>query len=102
MKYHTVELLDDRVLVRPDAPEEKTKGGIHIPDTAKARPETGYIYGVGPGKPDHPTRLEKGQRVIFGRGAGYEITLNKKTDKEEELLLMRAGDILGVIKEEEQ
>ena len=89
--------LGDRVLVRRVEEEEKTKGGIIIPDTAKEKPAEGEVIAVGSGKTDdkgkvRPLTVKKGDRVLFGKYSGTEV----KIDGEEHLIL-REDDILGVI-----
>jgi len=89
--------LADRVLVRRIAAEEKTAAGIIIPDTAKEKPQQGEILAVGPGARDsqgtlHPLDVKVGDRVLFGKWSGSEITLEG-----EELIVMKEADILGVL-----
>jgi len=89
--------LQDRVIVRRIDEEEKTPGGIIIPDTAKEKPQQGEVVATGPGKRDEDGRLQAldvkpGDRVLFGKYAGTEIKLDG-----EDLLIMREDDILGVI-----
>jgi len=89
--------LQDRVLVRRVAEEEKTKGGIIIPDTAKEKPAEGEVIAVGNGKVDdkgkvRPVSVKKGDRILFGKYSGNEI----KIDGEEHLIL-REDDILAVL-----
>ena len=89
--------LQDRVLVRRVAEEEKTKGGIIIPDTAKEKPAEGEVIAVGSGKADdkgtvRPLQVKKGDRVLFGKYSGNEI----KIDGIDHLIL-REDDILGVL-----
>jgi chaperonin GroES len=89
--------LHDRVVVRRIAAEEKTKGGIIIPDTAQEKPSQGEIIAVGPGGRDEagkllPIDLKIGNRVLFGKWSGNEIKLDG-----EELLIMKESDIMGVI-----
>ena len=89
--------LQDRVLIRRVAEEEKTKGGIIIPDTAKEKPAEGEVIAVGSGKlledgKQRPLDVKKGDRVLFGKYSGTEV----KIDGEERLIL-REDDILGVI-----
>ncbi len=89
--------LQDRVLVRRVAEEEKTKGGIIIPDTAKEKPAEGEIIAIGNGKADdkgnvRPLQVKKGDRVLFGKYSGNEI----KIDGVDHLIL-REEDILGVL-----
>ncbi len=98
LNHHMPERLrpiSDRVLVRAQPLEEKSKGGIIIPDIAKGLPTIGTIVDCGPGKPEHPIALSTGDKVLYGLGAGYAIEVN-----EEELILLRASDILGVIEED--
>jgi chaperonin GroES len=83
---------EDRVLVQPAAAEEKTAGGIILPDTAKEKPQKGLIIAVGPGKKDEPISLKKGDTVFYGKYSGTEIMLDGK-----EYLIMRSSDILGSI-----
>ena len=83
---------EDRVLVEPAAAEEKTSGGIIIPDTAKEKPQKGVVIAVGPGKKDEPITLKEGDTVYYGKYSGTEILLNGK-----EYLIMRASDVLGSI-----
>ena len=81
----------DRVLVEPAAAEEKTTGGIIIPDTAKEKPQKGSIIAVGPGKKkDEPMTVKVGDKVLYGKYAGTEITIDGK-----EYLIMRQDDIFG-------
>jgi len=82
----------DRVIVRPAAAEETTKGGIIIPDTAKEKPQRGEIVAVGAGKKDEPMTVKPGDKVLYGKYAGTEITIDG-----EELLMMRESDIFAII-----
>ncbi len=84
--------LADRVIIKPEPAEEKTKSGIIIPDTAKEKPLKGEVVAVGPGKKDEPTTVKPGQKVLYGKYAGTEITIDG-----EEYLFMRESDILGVL-----
>ena len=89
--------LHDRVVVRRVESEEKTKGGIIIPDTAKEKPQEGEIIAVGSGNRDEAGKLvaldvKAGDRVLFGKWSGTEIKLDG-----EDLLIMKESDILGVI-----
>ena len=89
--------LQDRVIVQRINEEEKTKGGIIIPDTAKEKPQEGKVIAVGKGKIADdgkllPTSLKAGDRILFGKYSGSEIKLNG-----EEYLIMREEDVLGVI-----
>jgi chaperonin GroES len=89
--------LQDRVIVKRIEEEEKTKGGIIIPDTAKEKPMEGKVIAVGKGKvledgKIHPLDLKAGDRVLFGKYSGTEVKIDG-----EEHLIMREDDILGVI-----
>ena len=89
--------LGDRVLVRRVEEEEKTKGGIIIPDTAKEKPQEGEVIAVGPGGRDEngkliPIDVRKGDRVLFGKWSGTEVKIDG-----EELLIMKESDIMGVV-----
>jgi len=94
-KKSNYELYDDRVLVKPAKAEEKTAGGIIIPDTAKEKPQRGTIVAVGIGKYSEqsgkliPVPQKVGDVVLYGKYAGTEITVEG-----EELLIMRSSDIL--------
>jgi chaperonin GroES len=88
--------LNDRVLVVRIEEKEKTSGGIIIPDTAKEKPQEGKVIAVGPGKWDDdgkriPLDVKKGDRVLFGKYAGNEITIEGI-----EHLIMKEDDILGI------
>jgi chaperonin GroES len=89
--------LHDRVVVKRIDAEEKTKGGIIIPDSAKEKPSQGEITAVGPGGRDEsgkliPIDLKVGDRVLFGKWSGTEVKLDA-----EELLIMKESDIMGVL-----
>jgi chaperonin GroES len=84
--------LHDRVIVKPAAAEEKTAGGIIIPDTAKEKPQRGTIIAAGPGKKDEPMSVKSGDTVLYGKYAGTEISLEG-----EDYLIMRESDILAVV-----
>ena len=89
--------LHDRVLVRRVKEEEKSKGGIIIPDTAKEKPQEGEVIAVGPGGRDEDGEridmdVEVGDRILFGKWSGTEVTIDG-----EELLIMKESDIMGVI-----
>jgi chaperonin GroES len=89
--------LHDRVVVRRIEGEEKTKGGIIIPDNAKEKPQEGEVIAVGPGARDEngkivPLDLKAGDRVLFGKWSGSEVKLDG-----EDLLIMKESDIMGVI-----
>jgi chaperonin GroES len=89
--------LHDRVLVKRQVEEEKSKGGIYIPDTAKEKPAEGTIIAVGTGRVTtegkvHPLEVKKGDKVLFGKYSGTEIKIEG-----EEFIMMREEDILGII-----
>ena len=89
--------LHDRVVVRRVESEEKTKGGIIIPDTAKEKPQEGEVVAVGPGARDDSGKVvaldvKAGDRVLFGKWSGTEVKLNG-----EDLLIMKEADIMGII-----
>jgi chaperonin GroES len=89
--------LHDRVVVRRLEQEEKTAGGIIIPDTAKEKPQEGEVVAVGPGARDEqgklqPLELKAGDRVLFGKWSGTEVKIDG-----EELMIMKESDVMGVI-----
>jgi chaperonin GroES len=89
--------LHDRVVVRRVEEEQKTKGGIIIPDTAKEKPMQGEIVAVGPGARNDKGEIQKldvkpGDRVLFGKWSGTEVKIDG-----EELLIMKESDIMGII-----
>ena len=89
--------LDDRVVIEPLEAEEKTAGGIVLPDTAKEKPQEGKVIAAGPGRLlDDGTRAKmtvgKGDKVLYGRYSGTEVTINKK-----EYVIMKESDILAKI-----
>jgi chaperonin GroES len=89
--------LHDRVLVRRIQADEKTAGGIIIPDTAKEKPSQGEVIAVGPGGRDEtgkliPIDIKVGDRVLFGKWSGTEVKIDG-----EELLIMKESDVLGVV-----
>ena len=91
--------LHDRVVVKRIDAEEKSKGGIIIPDTAKEKPSQGEVIAVGPGGRDESGKVIKpdvrsGDRVLFGKWSGSEVKLDG-----EELLIMKESDIMGVLPE---
>lgn len=85
--------LHDRVIVKPAAAEEKTAGGIIIPDTAKEKPQRGTVVAVGSGKKDEPMTVKVGDVVLYGKYAGAEIPV----DGQQDLLIMRESDILAIV-----
>jgi len=89
--------LHDRIVIRRIEGEEKTKGGIIIPDTAKEKPQEGEVVAVGPGARDEagklvPIDVKAGDRVLFGKWSGSEVKIDG-----EELLIMKESDINGII-----
>ena len=84
--------LADRVLVQPAEAEEKTKGGIIIPDTAKEKPQKGKVIAVGTGKKDEPMTVKAGDTVLYGKYAGTEIIIEGQ-----DYLIMRESDIFAVL-----
>jgi chaperonin GroES len=89
--------LQDRVLIRRIEQEEKTAGGIIIPDTAKEKPMEGEVVAIGPGARDEsgkiqPLDVKPGDRVLFGKWSGTEIRLDN-----EEFIVMKESDIMGVL-----
>jgi chaperonin GroES len=89
--------LGDRVLVKRVEEEEKTKGGIIIPDTAKEKPQEGEVLAVGPGARDEAGKrvemdVKVGDRILFGKWSGTEVRVDG-----EDLLIMKESDILGVV-----
>ena len=91
--------LHDRIVVRRLEAEEKTKGGIIIPDTAKEKPQEGEVIAVGPGARDEtgkltPLDVKTGDRVLFGKWSGTEVRIDG-----EDLLIMKESDIMGVIEQ---
>jgi chaperonin GroES len=84
--------LADRVIIEPAAAEEKTSGGIIIPDTAKEKPQKGTIVAVGPGKKDEPLTVKEGDNVLYGKYAGTEITVEGQ-----DYLIMRESDIVAIV-----
>ena len=92
--------LHDRIVLRRITPEEKTAGGIIIPDTAREKPMEGEVVAVGPGARDEQgvivaLEVKAGDRVLFGKWSGTEVKLDG-----EELLIMKESDLLGVIERE--
>src|SRR5437764_5889414 len=89
--------LHDRVVIRRLEAEEKTAGGIIIPDTAKEKPQEGEVIAVGPGARDEsgkiqPLDVKAGDRILFGKWSGTEVKLDGQ-----DLLIMKESDILGVL-----
>jgi chaperonin GroES len=97
MAKHKFRPLHDRVVVKRIQAEEKSKGGIIIPDTAKEKPQEGEVVAVGPGGRDENGKLitmevKAGDRVLFGKWSGTEVKLDG-----DELLIMKESDIMGVV-----
>jgi chaperonin GroES len=91
--------LHDRVVVRRIEPEERTQGGIIIPDTAKEKPQQGEVIAVGPGSRDESGKaialeVKAGDRVLFGKWSGTEVRLDG-----EDLLIMKESDIMGILEQ---
>ena len=84
--------INDRVVVKPAPADEKTKGGIIIPDTAKEKPQRGEIVAVGPGKDGNAVTVKVGDTVLYGKYAGQELSYEG-----EDYLIMREDDILVVL-----
>jgi chaperonin GroES len=94
----SIKPLADRVVVQPEEAEEKTESGLYIPDTAKEKPQRGTVVSVGPGRIEDGKKIDmsvgEGDKVLYGKYSGTEITLNGK-----DLLIMRESDILGIIED---
>ncbi|AFM03309.1 Co-chaperonin GroES [Bernardetia litoralis DSM 6794] len=84
--------LADRVLVAPDAAEEKTASGIIIPDSAKEKPQRGKVIAIGNGKKDEPITVKVGDNVLYGKYSGTEINVEG-----EDFLIMRESDIYAIV-----
>ncbi|GAC1340677.1 MAG: co-chaperone GroES [Beijerinckiaceae bacterium] len=97
MRHMKFRPLHDRVVVKRLEGEEKTKGGIIIPDTAKEKPQEGEIIAVGSGARDEsgkivPLDVKKGDRILFGKWSGTEVKIDGQ-----DLLIMKESDIMGVV-----
>jgi chaperonin GroES len=92
----SIKPLGDRVVVKPEPAEEKTASGLYIPDSAKEKPQRGSVVSVGPGRVENGTKIDMtvktGDTVLYGKYSGTEITVG-----DEELLIMRESDILGIV-----
>jgi len=84
--------LQDRVIIKPAPAEERTAGGIIIPDTAKEKPQRGTVVAAGPGKKDEPVTVKQGDTVLYGKYSGTELKVDG-----EDLLIVRESDILAII-----
>jgi chaperonin GroES len=84
--------LADRVLVKPQAAEEKTASGIIIPDSAKEKPQRGTVVAIGPGTKDEKMEVKVGDKILYGKYAGTELTIDSA-----DYLIMRQSDILAVV-----
>jgi len=92
--------LHDRIVARRIEPEERTKGGIIIPDTAKEKPQQGEVIAVGPGARDEtgklvPLDVKAGDRVLFGKWSGTEVRIDG-----EDLLIMKESDVMGILEQD--
>jgi chaperonin GroES len=92
MEKINIKPLADRVLIAPSSAEEKTAGGLIIPDTAKEKPQRGTVVAVGPGKKDEPMTVKEGDMVLYGKYAGTEITINNTN-----YLIMRESDVVAIV-----
>ncbi len=84
--------LADRVVIEPAEAEQKTAGGIIIPDTAKEKPQKGTVVAVGPGKKDEPMTLKKGDTVLYGKYSGTEVSIDGKN-----YLIMKESDVYATL-----
>ena len=87
-----IQPLADRVLIRPAAAETKTSSGIIIPDSAKEKPQKGKIIAVGDGTTDHKMNVKVGDRVLYGKYSGTELTI-----EDTDYLIMKESDIFGIV-----
>ncbi|MCK9302249.1 MAG: co-chaperone GroES [Bacteroidales bacterium] len=92
METLNIRPLADRVLVEPAAADQRTSGGIIIPDTAKEKPQKGVVVAVGNGKKDEPMTVKVGDNVLYGKYAGTELNFNGK-----DYMIMRESDIVAII-----
>ena len=84
----------DRVVIKPAPAEEKTEGGIIIPDTAKEKPQMGEVVAIGPGKDGESMTVKKGDKVLYGKYSGQELSYEG-----EDYLIVREDDILVILEE---
>ena len=87
-----VKPLADRVLIEPAPAEQKTSGGIIIPDTAKEKPQKGTVVAIGNGKKDEPLTVKVGDKVLYGKYSGTELSIEGK-----DYLIMKESDIFAII-----
>ncbi len=87
-----IQPLEDRVVIEPASAEEKTSGGIIIPDTAKEKPQKGKVVAVGKGKKDEPMTVKVGDEVLYGKYSGTELSIDGK-----DYIIMRESDIYAVV-----
>lgn len=92
MSQLKIKPLADRVIIKPQAAEEKTASGIIIPDSAKEKPQKGTIVAVGPGTKDDKMEVKVGDVVLYGRYSGNEITVDG-----DDYLIMKQSDILAIV-----
>jgi len=95
--YMKVKPLSDRIIIKPAPAEEKTKGGIILPDTAKEKPVIGEVVAVGPGRKSDdgklvPMEIKVGDKVLYGKYSGTEVTIDGQ-----EYLIMRESDIFAIV-----
>ncbi|MGN6495471.1 MAG: co-chaperone GroES [Agriterribacter sp.] len=88
----TAKPLHDRIIVKPASADQKTAGGIIIPDTAQEKPQRGTVVAAGPGKKDEPVTVKSGDTVLYGKYSGTDIRIDG-----EDLLIMRESDILAIL-----
>ena len=88
----SIKPLADRVIIEPAQAEEKTAGGLIIPDTAKEKPQRGTVVAVGPGKKDEPMTVKIDDQVLYAKYAGTEISFEGKN-----YLIMRESDIVAIV-----
>ncbi len=84
--------INDRVVIKPAPAEEKTKGGIIIPDTAKEKPQRGEVVAVGPGKEEHKMTVQVGDIVLYGKYSGQELAYDGV-----DYLIMREDDVMVIL-----
>lgn len=92
MSAKNIKPINDRVVVKPAPAEEKTQGGIIIPDTAKEKPQRGEVIAVGPGKEGNLMTVKVGDIVLYGKYSGQQVTLDGQ-----DYLIMREDDILVIL-----